>query len=465
MKSKSVVLTIVVTAALLLFVGAAFPGTDGRLDLSGAWKFRTDPTNVGLEKSWQAPQFDASSWKSIEVPGAWESQGITQVNPDWRQSDDLNQPYTGYAWYRRAVQIPADWHGRYIELELGQIDDMDWTYFNGKLIGKTTDRGESVSSIHRSYKVPVETVKFGGTNMIAVRVLDFRGLGGIVGGPVSIEESDPGTPGRPSDKVRAGGSVTVEKSETAGDAVAMFGDVTVKGHVTGDAVALMGSVLVRDGGKVDGDAVAVGGTVIKEDDAYVGGDVVSTGGWGWSVKRFAPEFSKKWFASAFVGRFVDFWGSVLFALLAAIVVALFPRRMETVAEVTFERAGLSALYAIAGWLLIVPVAVLLLVTCIGIPLIAVEVLLVIVAWIAGSVGVGLALGRKVGEALSHPIASPVLAVFIGALILGVVGLVPVAGDLVVFVLSLLGFGAALLTGFGADSDWLPRRFLSPPPTQ
>ena len=462
MKSKTAVLTMTVISTLFMIVGAAFPATEGRIDLSGAWKFQIDPKDLGLSEGWYKPEYDGSSWQKINVPGDWEAQGVTQPNPQWTE-DDLSQPYSGHAWYRRSVTIPADWKDKKLFLNLGRVDDKDWAYLNGVPIGQTTSTpGQWISSVFRSYDIPSGVVKFGQPNVIAVRVLDMRGLGGIVQGRVSVTTGEPEAYeeeelARGSDQVNVGGDVVVEKEQTVGDAVAVLGDVIVRGRVTGDAVAVMGSVRVEDGARIDGDAVSVGGEVIKEGDVHIGGETLGVGSWTWSAKRFVPSFSKKWFTSALLGRFVDFWNSLLFATLAVVIVALFRVRMETVAGVAFERAGLSALYGIVGCLLIIPLAVLLLVTCVGIPLIAVEILLAVAAWIAGSVAVSLALGRRIGEALNLPIASAALAAFIGALILGVVGLVPVAGDLLVFVLSLIGFGAVLLTGFGADPMWFPNR--------
>ncbi len=461
MKSRTAVLTMTVISMLFMVAAAAFPAVDGRIDLSGAWKFQIDPKDLGLSEGWYKSEYDASSWQKINVPGDWEAQGVTQPNPQWTE-DDLNQPYSGYAWYRRSVTIPADWKDKKLFFNLGRIDDKDWAYLNGVPIGQTTSTpGRWISSVFRSYEIPSSVVKFGQPNVIAVRVLDMRGLGGIVEGRVSITAGEPEAYEEElagaSDEVRVVGDLVVGKTQTVGDAIAVAGDVIVWGRVTGDAVAVAGSVRVQGGGRVDGDAVSIGGEVVKEGDAYVGGETIGLGGWTWSAKRFVPSFTKNWFFSALVGRLVDFWNALLFAALAVVIVALFRVRMETVAGVAFERAGLSAVYGIVAWLLIIPVAVLLLVTCIGIPLIAVEILLVVAAWIAGSVAVSLALGRRIGEALDLPIASAALATFIGAVVLGVIGLVPLAGDLVVFALSLIGFGAALLTGFGTDPMWFPNR--------
>ena len=59
--------------------------------------------------------------------------------------------------------------------------------------------------------------------------------------------------------------------------------------------------------------------------------------------------------------------------------------------------------------------------------------------------------------VKKPIASSVLAVFIGAIAIALLDLVPCLGALVLFVLALLGFGAVLITGFGADPEWIWNR--------
>ena len=65
-------------------------------------------------------------------------------------------------------------------LNLGVIDDNDFTYFNGIQIGHTEGW-----MAPRSYKIPKELVKKGKA-VIAVRVMDTGGTGGINGSPESI---------------------------------------------------------------------------------------------------------------------------------------------------------------------------------------------------------------------------------------------------------------------------------------
>lgn len=447
---------VLVFAMLILCVAAGW--AQDSLDLSGDWKFQTDPGDVGLQKGWLSPGFDDSKWRGIKVPGSWESQGVTQVNPTWNQADDLNQPYTGYAWYRKSVVIPAGWKGKNLRLRLGRIDDLDWTYLNGKQIGKTAERGDMVSAIARSYSIPEGVIKFGQPNVIAVRVLDYRGLGGIMDGPVAVQVQDSSaTSGggtrvdASGDSVNVSGDVQVAAGQIVKDAVAINGDVGVYGHVTGDAVAVMGDVHVYEGGRIDGDATAVCGKVDKEPNSTVGGQVTSIAGprvrlpWGRPYFEFLPRLSV---------MLLGFAVGLLFSLVHVVIVALFPQRMETIARVSTEKAGWSVLYGILAWLLILPVALVLLITCIGIPLILVEILLAFVGLIVGKAGIALAVGWKLGEAVKKPIASSVLAVFIGGLAIAFLELVPCLGSLVSLVLSLIGFGAVWITGFGAKPDWI-----------
>ena len=65
-------------------------------------------------------------------------------------------------------------------MNVGVIDDNDFTYFNGVQVGHTEGW-----MAPRSYKVPKELVK-GGKAVIAVRVMDTGGTGGINGSPESI---------------------------------------------------------------------------------------------------------------------------------------------------------------------------------------------------------------------------------------------------------------------------------------
>ncbi|MCE5199885.1 MAG: hypothetical protein ABFD54_04035 [Armatimonadota bacterium] len=162
--------------------------------------------------------------------------------------------------------------------------------------------------------------------------------------------------------------------------------------------------------------------------------------------------------------------SVFFAALAAVVVALWPRRMEMIATLAIERPGWSVIYGLVAALAVVPIAVFLALTIIGVLLIPLEILFFIILWVAGRIGIGLAIGRAVLGGANRPVNMP-LAAALGTLLLGLIRLVPFVGPILAGVLELIGLGSVLITWFGTRPDWMAeniRRFpdtyrRNPPP--
>lgn len=109
---------------------------------------------------WAAADFNDSAWPISAQPATWNS------------GTDLKD-FDGIVWFRRTVDVPAALAGKDLKLNLGQIDDDDVTYWNGKRVGKT-----SSWSRNRNYTVPGALVK-AGRNIVAIRVYDSSGDGGL----------------------------------------------------------------------------------------------------------------------------------------------------------------------------------------------------------------------------------------------------------------------------------------------
>lgn len=118
---------------------------------------------------------DDTSWETLNVPGMWQEQG-------WQ----LN----GAVWYRRTVELPADWKGRELTLFFGACDDFDDTYVNGERVGGMGPEAASAYATRREYPVPAELTA-GGHLVIAVRVFDQWGFGGIVNAAALKLAADP----------------------------------------------------------------------------------------------------------------------------------------------------------------------------------------------------------------------------------------------------------------------------------
>ncbi len=163
-----------------------------RTDFSGvAVPFAIDPQSKGEALGWQKPEFDDSNWRKIKIGVYWETQGITMKNPHYNPR--FATPYDGDAFYRIHFTLPPEWKGRQLYVEAGPIDDLDRTWFNGVLIGETTEAVPKYWELVRRYPVPASAIRWDGENVVAIRVRDLRYNGGIPG----IFRITDGTPAKP----------------------------------------------------------------------------------------------------------------------------------------------------------------------------------------------------------------------------------------------------------------------------
>ncbi|EDY84229.1 Glycosyl hydrolases family 2, sugar binding domain protein [Verrucomicrobiia bacterium DG1235] len=142
------------------------------IDLAGDWKFRT-----GDDSSWKESGFDDSGFSRIHVPIAWDAVGYAD--------------FDGYAWYRKGFGRLAVSEGESLVLLLGKIDDTDEVFLNGVSIGRTgnldaSDRASGLDFYQMSRAYEFSASLLSDSNVLAVRVHDDRGFGGIYTGPVGI---------------------------------------------------------------------------------------------------------------------------------------------------------------------------------------------------------------------------------------------------------------------------------------
>ncbi len=144
----------------------------GSLDLAGRWDFHFTPSKGVPE----APPAKVERFEGMNVPGLWGETGITG-SLSFRIGD---------GWYRKEIAVPAAWKGRPLRFQAGAIDDIDWVFWNGKLIGKTGEDIGNYWQAPRSYAIPPELIRYDRPNELYVCVRNLRGDGGIVQGPVAI---------------------------------------------------------------------------------------------------------------------------------------------------------------------------------------------------------------------------------------------------------------------------------------
>ncbi len=144
------------------------PSPYALIPLLGNWKFALDPDDVGVEEGWYLPDYEDSAWRDLAVARHWEGFGIN---------------YDGWAWYRRSVEIPAEFAGSDVELIAEGIDDVYGVYVNGSFVQfhGDMDLGHPEGSVwlKRTVTKVGDFLNPGQRNLIAIRVLDWTGAGGI----------------------------------------------------------------------------------------------------------------------------------------------------------------------------------------------------------------------------------------------------------------------------------------------
>jgi hypothetical protein len=247
-----------------------------------------------------------------------------------------------------------------------------------------------------------------------------------------------------TDHVVITGGAVVPPGQTAGDVIVVDGTVTIAGHATGDVVSVSGPVRVT--GRVDGDLITVADRAVLAPSASVGGDLTyadeppvlargasvggdishenwdaAANGWGW-VSGLA------WWLAV----------SVSTLIVGVLLVWLAPGALSAGERAVREHLGATVGCGVAIAIGVPLLAVLALVTLVGIPfgvallLAVIPVLLVAYATSAWIVGRRVLRGRSAG---------PWAALLAGWGILRVLALIPVVGGLAGLAATVLGLGA------------------------
>ena len=148
----------IVAFMLVLALPAVCAADRGRLDLNGKWEFRLDPQEQGEAQAWHSAGVEFT--RGIEVPGAWQAQGVGEPR------GALRHDYAGAAWYRRTVPIPRAWEGKIVRLRIGGAHRYTTAYVNGRKVGE-----------HRGFSAPftfdvTDALRPGEANVLALRIVN-----------------------------------------------------------------------------------------------------------------------------------------------------------------------------------------------------------------------------------------------------------------------------------------------------
>jgi sialate O-acetylesterase len=122
---------------------------------------------LASEDQFKTVEFNDENWQEIKVPSLWENQQIGNID--------------GIVWMRKTIVLTPEQAKTEAVLYLAKVDDEDKTFVNGIEVGTN-----NIWDKQRIYKIPANVLK-AGTNVIAVRITDYSGGGGIYGDPADLK--------------------------------------------------------------------------------------------------------------------------------------------------------------------------------------------------------------------------------------------------------------------------------------
>jgi len=144
----------------------------GKLTTAGAPEYGNyvmhwyDQYDIGLKGKWEAPDFDDTAWKQVDVPGGFAELGV----PD----------SPAVVWFRKEIVLPDPLPAGRALLFLGSIQRMDTTYINGTEVGASAwVENPRVYFIRDGVLKP-------GKNLVAIRVFKTEPKGGFLGKPEEL---------------------------------------------------------------------------------------------------------------------------------------------------------------------------------------------------------------------------------------------------------------------------------------
>ena len=221
-----------------------------------------------------------------------------------------------------------------------------------------------------------------------------------------------------------------------GNVTVAGGNGVISGTVNGSITALDASLHLVNGATVTGSVQVVGGSVQRDTGVFVGGSVDQ----GINPQHISSSQFRIMESPSDIP-----WSHLLFWVLASIAVtALFPRHVALVRRAARDSLPsaflVGALCAIVGSVL----AIVLVFTCLGIPLALLVAVALAVASVVGTIALGLWLGeRLLGQSTISRRAS-VFPAMVGVTLLALAEMIPCVGGVLTVLTSCVGLGAAVL---------------------
>ena len=168
---------------LLTFLTAALfcRASAQEISIDKGWKFA-----IGDSTQWASPAYNDTNWKPISLTSDWESQGYPNTD--------------GFGWYRSHLVIPSSLKEKSylkdsLRITFNNVDDNDEVYLNGQLVAKYGGKTGDIKNGNygpRSYTIAANNpaILWDKENVLAIRIFDTGGQGGLYGEKFTIGMAD-----------------------------------------------------------------------------------------------------------------------------------------------------------------------------------------------------------------------------------------------------------------------------------
>ncbi|HET7815526.1 MAG TPA: hypothetical protein VFL13_14260 [Candidatus Baltobacteraceae bacterium] len=204
------------------------------------------------------------------------------------------------------------------------------------------------------------------------------------------------------------------------------------------SIDVYGGDVTVDGGTVHGDVNTYGGSINTENGGQIFGHTREYGeSWGQWLP-FGPSATIAHENARLMTR-------LAYSVIVVLAFLIFPIRVRKAMDRVEHHPGLSAAAGVVALIAVIPLAILLALTIVGIPLIFVEFVAIFAGILIGQAALGILLGRRIFELVRpHGTPTPLAALIIGLVVLSAAEILPAIGGLVTALVCLVGLGAAIL---------------------
>jgi hypothetical protein len=247
--------------------------------------------------------------------------------------------------------------------------------------------------------------------------------------------------------IKIGSDVTIEEGVRVSRVVAIGGQVTVDGVVDDSIFALGGSVVLTSNAIVGGDITTIGGILVRGAGAEIQGNITEINSANF-FEATTSVLNNEWQGWSWVFALISLIVFLCVLIVALLLVFLIPTPTGLVANAIREDTLRAAVSGLLILVLIVPLAVLLTISVVGIVLIPLEIVLVAGAALMGFIAVGKLVGTQVLAISRKHDQNIVRETFWGLVVLWLIGWIPYIGWMIKTLAIVLGLGGVLITRFG-----------------